>query len=127
MSETYYRIHSGDRDHAGICDKAQWESRQYGTERFIEDTETGELVEDIRYGVSACESIEDLASYVAQSGIEVSDPVIVAFEADLADDEDHDADLGAVLTFPRRIIGVYDEGTPEWDAFDAGIEAAFAA
>ncbi|VEI04091.1 Uncharacterised protein [Acidipropionibacterium jensenii] len=121
---TYYRIHAGDRDHAGICDKSQWDSREIGGGRWVEDPETGELVEDVRYGVSACESIEDLAAYVAQTGVGGDNPVIVEFEAELADDDDHDADLGAVLTWPTRIVGVYDEGDATYDAFDQLLDEA---
>lgn len=111
MNTTYYRLHDENRDHEAICDEANWESRRYGNDP----------TEDVRHGVSACESIEELAQYMATHGIECGRPVLVVYEGDEADEEDHDAADGAVLTWPQRIIGVYGDGTPEWDEFDAAL------
>lgn len=61
--------------------------------------------DDERHGVSACESLEDLAAYFAQTGIALSaDCLLVIFDGDYSDEEDLDANLGAVLTIPETII-----------------------
>lgn len=119
---SFYRIHSANRDHAAICDPAHWESAGMGDGYWKLDPETGEMVEDIRHGVSACESIDELAAYLATAGIPADDPVLVEFEADYADDDDHDAAQGAVLTLPIRIIRIITDTDPEWAEFDAELD-----
>ena len=61
--------------------------------------------EDVRVGVSVCDSIEELASYLAQVGIPFTDDcLLVELEGTWADDEDEDAHLGARLIIPTRIV-----------------------
>lgn len=61
--------------------------------------------DDIRRGLSACESREELASYLAQSGIEFRDDwTLVEFEGTYAEEDDVDADRGAVLAYAERVI-----------------------
>lgn len=63
--------------------------------------------DDVRQGLSACQSREELATYLAQAGIEFRpDWVLVEFEGFYADEKDSDADLGAVLAFPTKIVSV---------------------
>lgn len=89
---------------------------------MIDDTETGQDREDVRHGFSTCESIEALAAYLAQSGIEPADEsVIVELEADLVTDEDHDAALGARLVHPISIVST----TPVGDDFHDTVNAAY--
>lgn len=58
-----------------------------------------------RHGVSACESLEDLAEYFAQTGVPVdAECLLVTFDGDYSDEDDEDAHLGAVLTIPETII-----------------------
>ena len=60
---------------------------------------------DVRSGVSACQSVEDLAAYFAQVGIALTaDCLLVAMECEWADDDDMDEALGAVLVIPTAII-----------------------
>lgn len=78
--------------------------------------------EDVRHGISACESREELATYLAQTGIHFTDDwILVEFDGDYADEEDEDADLGAVLTVPERIISTETLG----DAFGEEIMDAY--
>lgn len=80
--------------------------------------------EDVRHGISACESREELATYLAQTGIHFTDDwILVEFDGDYADEEDEDADLGAVLTIPERIISTETVG----DAFGEEIIDAYEA
>lgn len=80
----------------------------------------------IRAGVSACESIETLACYLAQVGIPWNPHTsrLVAMECEWADDEDEDADLGAVLVIPTTIIS--DTLIADCDEFWAAMDAALA-
>ncbi|GIG27277.1 MULTISPECIES: hypothetical protein [Cellulomonas] len=113
MTASYYRIQEACRPVAQLLDAEYQTSLSYctGTERS---------------GVSACRSVEDLATYLAISGMPW-DPetfVLVEVDADLADVEDEDHDLGARLVIPTKIIAV----TPVMDTglLDL-IDAAFAA
>lgn len=81
--------------------------------------------EDVRHGVSACESVEELATYLAQVGIPFDDNcTLIEFEGTYAAEDDHDAHLGAVLTIPTRIVSVRPLGEAEdfWEAMAAAIE-----
>lgn len=117
----FYRIQSAGRDAQALLDPTSWESRCYGGGTWIDDPETGESVEDVRRGISSCASVEDLAAYIAGSAIEWGiDPVLLEMEADIADDDDHDADRGAVLVWPTRIATVTDlDDTDFYDRINA--------
>lgn len=126
MSSRYFRIQPADRDTAALLDPARWNSRNHGGEKYI-DGPNGEEIEDVRHGVSVCESVEELATYIAQSGVPVADQaVIVELEADLADDEDHDAHLGARLVHPTAIIGTTVVGDEFYDLVNAAHDAIYA-
>ena len=61
--------------------------------------------EDVRVGVSVCDSIEELASYLAQVGIPFTDDcLLVELDGTWSDDDDEDAHLGARLIIPTRIV-----------------------
>ena len=85
-------------------------------------------LDEYRNGVSACESIEELGTYLAQVGIPYGDGKwnLIAFEGHYADEDDLDADLGAVLTEPTAIISVEPMADNEeiWEAIDAAFEMA---
>ena len=77
---------------------------------------------DIRVGVSACASVEDLATYFAQSGVPLGEGCqLVAMECDWADDDDLDAALGAILVIPTAIVSA----EPITDAFYELVGAAY--
>lgn len=90
----YYRIQHADRDVALLLDPAHQTSTSYttGTERA---------------GVSVCPSLEELAEYLAQAGVPFDATcVVVAVRGDLSRDDDEDADLGALLVHPTKIVSV---------------------
>jgi hypothetical protein len=58
-----------------------------------------------RHGVSVFPTAEGLYHYMLAKEAEVSECVVVELEAEPADDVDFDADQGAMLVIPTRIIG----------------------
>src|SRR5690606_36045000 len=64
------------------------------------------LVEDVRHGVSVCSDEEALVDYLAYTGADFTDTVLVELEGEYADEEGHDAELGEILIFPSRIVSV---------------------
>ena len=76
----------------------------------------------IRAGVSACEAVEELAAYFAQSGVALAaDCYLVAMECEWADGKDIDADLGAILVIPTAIVSA--DLVP--DSFFEAVSAAY--
>lgn len=65
--------------------------------------------EDIRRGVSGCESLAELAAYVATHAIEATRPVLVRIEGPASDDEPLDADAGEVLVMPTSAQQLDDD------------------
>lgn len=60
-----------------------------------------------RSGKSVCCSIEELAAYVAQTGLDLGwekRPVLVELDGYWSDEDDEDAHLGAYLVHPTAII-----------------------
>lgn len=77
--------------------------------------------DDIRTGISVCDSREELAEYLAQSGIPFEDDwELIECDGYHADDQDEDAHLGARLIHPTEIISRETIG-------DGFIEEIFAA
>jgi hypothetical protein len=122
MAQTYVRLQSAKLDPAELLDPSTWASRSWGdlqpTKRcprcIGEDCETcggsGEI-DDVRYGVSACLDLDDLIDYFADrecdySADYVDGLVVVTFEGQRAEDDDHDEEYGAVLAWPERIVSV---------------------
>ena len=108
---TWYRIQSAERNVADLLDPAQQVSLSYCT-----DTE--------RAGVSVCDTREDLAAYIATSGIPFDGTwVLVEVDGYYSDDEDEDADaIGSPsLVHPTSIVSV----EPIADGFEDEIFAAF--
>jgi DnaJ-class molecular chaperone len=58
-----------------------------------------------RHGVSVFPTIEALYHYMLAKGADVEDCVIVELEGEPAGDLDFDADQGAMLVIPHRILG----------------------
>lgn len=113
---TFFRIQQQDDAAERILDPAQQISHNWADE------------EDVRRGVSACESIEELAGYLAQVGIPfgTGDWNLIEYTGDYAAEDDHDAELGAVLTIPTAIVEVRDlaDVAEFWTAVDAAFDAA---
>jgi hypothetical protein len=71
---------------------------------------SGEITNTRRRGVSAFPTIEGLRRYLADKGVDVSGEVIVEFDGELAGGRDLDADLGALLVIPQRILAAHPTG-----------------
>lgn len=67
--------------------------------------------EDIRRGVSGCESLAELAAYIATHAIEARTPVLVRIEGPASDDEPLDAEAGEVLVMPTSAQLLDDDAT----------------
>ncbi len=66
---------------------------------------SGRVEGEPRHGVSVFPTVEGLYRYMLATGADVDDCLIVELDADSADDVDFDADQGAMLVIPRRIVG----------------------
>lgn len=111
MTTSYYRIQNADRDAQALLDPEQQWSYSYNGQD-----------EDTRHGISACDSLESLADYIAASGVEI-DPhhsVIVELAGPLSDDEPVDA--GEYLVLPDTIVTVTDADEA---GFFALVDAAY--
>lgn len=112
MSTSYYRIQSADRDVQDLLDPELQISISY-----VDDTE--------RAGVSVCDSLEDLAQYLAASGLPFdTDYVVVEVEGTCSADEDEDAHLGARLVHPTAIVAVEPITARLLDLIDDSYEMA---
>jgi hypothetical protein len=140
MADTYYRIQSADRDPQDLIGDHHLSRVWVGhRERRCEECggsgsiidrsyrcpETGDYgemsckacdgqgwVEDLRRGVSVCDSIETLAAYLSERDYGSAEgQVVIELEGDISDDEDHDS-TGQVgdplLVHPTRIVSVRD-------------------
>lgn len=104
---SYYRIQDSSRQVTDLLDPAQQISRSYCT-----DTE--------RHGVSVCRSLTDLAEYLAQTGLPFDETwTLVELDGYRSEDEDEDAELGALLVHPTEIIATEPITTRLWDMIDA--------
>lgn len=93
-NRTYYRVQASDRDVNLLLDPEHQTSTSYNTDEAVP-------------GVSVCDTPEELATYLAQTGIPFEpDWVIVAVEADQADHRDEDHHLGARLVYPTAVVAV---------------------
>ena len=113
MSTRYYRIQTADRDVADLLDpEQQWSYSWCDEER------------EPRHGVSVCDSIEALATYLAQCGIPYGDGewVVVEVEGTFSRDEDEDAHLGALLVHPTAIVSVSPMGEGMFDLIGAAYD-----
>lgn len=60
----------------------------------------------MRYGVSVCRDEEALIDYLAHTGADFTDTVLVELEGEYSDEDGHDAELGEILILPSRIVSV---------------------
>jgi hypothetical protein len=90
-----YRIQPADRNVDALLDpEMQWSYSWCDAD-------------DVRHGISVCDSVDELAAYIAQTGIEW-DPtwVLVEIDGTTSDETDQDAHLGARLVIPDEILSV---------------------
>ena len=66
---------------------------------------TGEITESERRGVSVFPDVDGLYRYMVERDSDMADSVVVELEGKQSDDVDFDADEGALLVFPTRIVG----------------------
>lgn len=71
-----------------------------------------------RSGKSVCTSVDDLAAYVARTGMDLgwNGALLVELDGTYSDEDDEDAHLGAYLVHPTRIISAV--ALDETDFFD---------
>ena len=93
-----YRMQDESRDLADLLDPEQ----QYSFPMSNDD-------EKVRHGVSGCETLADLAAYIACHAIEADMPVIVVIEGPESEDVPVDADHGEVLILPVRAERIEDD------------------
>lgn len=99
--QTLHRCHRCGGARCDWCD-------QYGS--ILEDCATchgtGEIDDTVREGVSCCPTLDVLYAYFRGRHANLDNCVVVTLEGELADEEDWDADAGAVLIRPTRIVSV---------------------
>ena len=66
----------------------------------------GEIERTKRDGVSVFPSLEGLRRYLVERDVELSGCEAVVLEGELTGDRDLDADAGALLIRPRRVLGI---------------------
>jgi hypothetical protein len=96
---TYFRIQTADRDPADLLIAENQVSYHWNE---IDSTEY------TRRGVSVCATLEDLARYLAGSGIPygAGEWVIVELAGPISDDTPYDAEYGEILIHPTEIVSV---------------------
>src|SRR5437764_6374117 len=98
--ECWSCILPGDRDECPVCSgAARWE------DECPVCRGSGRVDGEPRHGVSVFPTVEGLYHYMLAKDADVDECVIVELEAELAGDVDFDADQGAMLVIPRRILG----------------------
>lgn len=65
---------------------------------------SGEITDSQRRGVSVFPDADGLYRYMLRRDADMSDSMLVELEGDESDDVDYDADEGALLVFPTRIV-----------------------
>jgi hypothetical protein len=73
---------------------------------------SGEITESERRGVSVFPDPDGLYRYMLRRDTDMSSSVLVELEGKESDDPDFDADEGALLVFPTRIVNVLDIDEP---------------
>lgn len=78
--------------------------------------------EDVRHGISVCDSREELAAYIASSSICFTDEwELLEVKGYRADEQDADAHMGVTLIIPTEIVSRESIG----DGFSEEIIAAY--
>ena len=76
---------------------------------------SGEVDESTRDGISVFPTTEGLYRYMLKRGANLEGSVLVELEGEPTGDDDFDADEGALLIRPRRIVGVREL---DWECID---------
>jgi hypothetical protein len=83
---------------------------------------TGEITETERRGVSVFRDPDTLYSYMLRRDNDMDDSVLVELEGSESDEPDWDADEGALLVFPTRIVRVEDLDRRRIDALRGQVD-----
>lgn len=112
-TKTWYRVQTADRDASALLDPANWVSRNWGDETVEQE------------GVSVCGSREELATYLAGSGLPLGDGrwVLVELTGRRLYTQAHDAHLGEVLVEPDAIVSVAEIDDEMWDLIGTAYDA----
>jgi hypothetical protein len=123
--ERYFRLHPDDRDPAELLDPENQVSEPWGgtiwgrcdkcggsgrTERQHGEGEcpacegSGEIDDSQRDGVSVFPDEDGLYGYMVRRDADLEGAVLLELEGRRSDDEDFDADEGALLVHPTRIV-----------------------
>lgn len=113
MTTTWFRVQAADRDATELLNPENWISRSWSDEELVQD------------GVSVCGSREDLAAYLAGSGIPLGADhwVLVELTGRRLYTQAHDAHLGEVLVEPDAIVAVTEIDDAMWDLIGAACDA----
>jgi len=126
---TYFRLHPEDEDPQelleaenqvskpwggagrGRCDKCGGSGRttfSFGDQEYEDDCPackgTGRISDSERRGVSVFPEADWLYRYMLERDTDAEGSLIVELEGERSDDVDFDADEGALLVFPTRIV-----------------------
>ena len=115
MTQTYFRIQTADRDVNDLLNPEFQISENWNN-----------IESYTRSGVSVCDSLENLAAYLAQSGIPfgAGEWVIVELDGDISDDTPCDAEYGELLIHPTEIVSVRPLDDDMFDLIGAAYDAA---
>jgi hypothetical protein len=111
-----YRVQDGSRDVNNLLDPAFQVSHSWGSAGEFDDSPTA------RRGVSVCDSLESLATYLAVcDGIAYGRPgwVIVELIGDVSEDTPLDAQYGEYLVLPTEIVSVRELDDAFYDMIGA--------
>lgn len=113
---TYFRVQTADRDVADLIDveRGQISFSWNGPESYD------------RPGVSVCESLDALVTYLAQSGIPIGcgEWVVVEIEGDeIPGSDPMDAEIGEILVYPTSIVSVRPLDDEIFDMIGAAYDA----
>jgi hypothetical protein len=72
---------------------------------------TGEVTRVERAGISSFPTLPGLIRYLEERDADLSGDVFLELEGELSGDRDLDADEGAILIFPTRIVSTRDQPT----------------
>ncbi|NMM91342.1 hypothetical protein B2J88_44775 [Rhodococcus sp. SRB_17] len=106
---SFFRVQSAGADPAALLSPDMQVSESYcsGT---------------VRAGISVCDSLEELAAYLAGSGVPFdATSIVVELDGPDSDDTDEDSHLGARLIMPTSIVSV----TPITDSLLDLIDSAY--
>ena len=80
----------------------------------------------VQAGKSVCWSVEELAEYFAHSGVPLdpAESVLVELEGTCSTEDDEDAEYGALLVFPTRIVAVTEIPDEFYERVDEILDAA---